>query len=90
MYVLHEADERKFVEEANTFISRNQKNSKAKLAKIRKARGFTQAELAETAGITLRMVQLYEQRRNDINKAQVDTVLALSKALGCGIEDILE
>ena len=90
MYVLHEADERKFVEEANTIISRNQKNSKAKLAKIRKARGFTQAELAEAAGITLRMVQLYEQRRNDINKAQVDTVLALSKALGCGIEDILE
>ena len=90
MYVLHEVDERKFVEEANTIISRNQKNSKAKLAKIRKARGFTQAELAEAAGITLRMVQLYEQRRNDINKAQVDTVLALSKALGCGIEDILE
>ncbi len=90
MYILHEADERKFVDTANEMIARNKQKSRTKLAKIRKARGFTQAELAEAAGITLRMVQLYEQRQNDINKAQVDTVLALAKALGCDIEDILD
>ena len=80
----------KFVETANEMIARSKRNSKSKLSQIRKARGFTQAELANASGITLRMVQLYEQKQNDINKAQADTVLALSKALGCDIQDILE
>ncbi len=90
MYILHEADESKFVETANEMIARNKENSKSKLSQIRKARGFTQVELAEASGVTLRMVQLYEQKQNDINKAQVDTVIALSKALGCDVQDILE
>ncbi len=90
MYILHEADESKFVETANEMIARNKQHSKSKLSQIRKSRGFTQAELANASGITLRMVQLYEQKRNDINKAQADTVLALSKALGCDVQDILE
>ena len=33
---------------------------------------------------------MYEQRQNDINKAQVNIVLNLAKALGCEIEDLLE
>ena len=33
---------------------------------------------------------MYEQRNNDINKAQVDILLKLSKTLGCNIEDLLE
>ncbi len=90
MYIFHEADESKFVETANEMIARNKQNSKSKLSQIRKSRGFTQAELANASGITLRMVQLYEQKRNDINKAQADTVIALSKALGCDVQDILE
>ncbi len=90
MYILHEADVSKFVETANEMIVGNKRNRKSKLARIRKARGFTQAELAEASGITLRMVQLYEQKQNNISKAQVDTVLALSRALGCDVQDILE
>lgn len=90
MYVLHEADISKFVETANEMIARNKQNSKSKLSQIRKARGFTQSQLAEAAGITLRMVQLYEQKQNDINKAQADTVIALSRVLGCDVQDILE
>ncbi len=90
IYILHEADVSKFVETANEMIKRNKQNSKSKLSKIRKAREFTQAELADASGITLRMVQLYEQKQNDINKAQADTVIALSRALGCDVQDILE
>ncbi len=90
LYILHEADESKFVETADELIARNKQNSKSKLSQIRKARGFTQAELASASGITLRMVQLYEQKQNDINKAQADTVISLSKALGCDVQDILE
>lgn len=44
MYVLHEADESKFVESANELIARNKKNKKSKLHSIRKERGFTQQE----------------------------------------------
>ena len=33
---------------------------------------------------------MYEQRRNDINKAQADTLLKLSKTLHCKIEDLFE
>jgi hypothetical protein len=33
---------------------------------------------------------MYEQRNKDINKASVDTVYRLSKALGCVMEDLIE
>lgn len=90
MYILHEADESKFVEAANAIINRNKANAKSKLQKIRKARGFTQRELSEASGVTLRMIQLYEQKQNDINNAQVKVVVSLAKALGCDVEDLLE
>lgn len=38
----------------------------------------------------IRSIQMYEQRNNDINKAQVDILFRLSKTLGCKIEDLLE
>ena len=90
MYILHEADVSKFVEAANEVIERNKKSRKSKLSEVRKARGFTQQQLSDASGVSLRMIQLYEQRQNDINKAQVNIVLSLAKSLGCEIEDILE
>ena len=63
---------------------------KTKLQRIRKARRMTQQELSEASGVTLRMIQLYEQRQNDINKAQVSVVVSLARALGCQVEDLLE
>ena len=90
MYILHEADESKFVENADIIIERHKRQRKSKLQIIRKARGFTQQELSEASGVSLRMIQLYEQRQNDINKAQVMMVVNLAKALGCDVEDLLE
>ena len=90
MYILHEADESKFVDAANKIIARNKENRKSKLSQIRKARGFTQQELSEASGVTLRMIQLYEQKQNDISKAQVTVVLNLAKALGCEVEDLID
>ena len=90
MYILHEADVSKFVEAANEVIARNKEKRKSKLSEIRKARGFTQQQLSDASGVSLRMIQLYEQRQNDINRAQVNIVLSLAKALGCEIEDIIE
>lgn len=36
------------------------------------------------------MIQLYEQKQNDISKAQVNIVLNLAKVLGCEVEDLIE
>ena len=71
-------------------IARNKDLRKSKLSEIRKARGFTQQQLSEASGVTLRMIQLYEQKQNDINKAQVAMVINLAKALGCDVEDLIE
>ena len=91
MYILHEADENKFVEAANEILSRNKARRKTRLYEIRKARGFTQQQLSDaSSGVTLRMIQLYEQRQNDISKAQVNVVISLANALGCRVEDLLE
>ena len=90
MYILHEADESKFVSAANEIIARNRANRKSKLSEIRKARGFTQQQLSEASGVTLRMIQLCEQKQNDISKAQVTVVINLAKALGCEVEDLID
>ena len=90
MYVLHEADESKFVDAANEIIARNKESRKSRLSEIRRARGFTQQQLSDASGVSLRMIQLYEQRQNDIGKAQVTVVLNLAKALGCEVEDLIE
>lgn len=61
-----------------------------KLSEIRRARGFTQQQLSDASGVTLRMIQLYEQRQNDISKAQVNVVISLANALGCRVEDLID
>ena len=61
-----------------------------KLKRIREARGLSQSELAKLSGVSLRSIQMYEQRGNDIDKAQGQTLYKLSVVLGCQIEDLLE
>lgn len=90
MYILHEADVSKFVESADSIIERTKKEKQSPLQKIRKARGFSQKELSEASGVSLRMIQLYEQKQNDISKARVDVVVSLARTLGCDVEDLLQ
>ena len=51
---------------------------------------MSQRELAEKSGISLRTIQQYEQRKKNINKAQIDTLIPLSMALYCEVRDLLE
>lgn len=87
-YTLHEADITKFVDIVNERVREH--FSDTNLKRIRMAYGCTQAELAKKADVTLRSIQMYEQRYKDINKACVDTVYRLAKALGCTMEDLIE
>lgn len=60
------------------------------LKRIREAAGMSQNELAKKSGVSLRSIQMYEQRNNDIDKAQGHTLYKLAVSLGCDIEDLLE
>lgn len=84
---LHEADITKFFDVANNYFNKLEITN---LKKARQARGLSQSELAKLADVELRSIQMYEQRRNDINKAQVETLYKLARVLGCNIEDLLE
>lgn len=85
---LHEASEDKFVDTINIIIERNDKASK--LQTLRRLAGYSQKMLSMKSGVTLRMIQQYEQGAKDINKATATNLLALSKTLGCTIEELME
>ena len=84
----HEMDISHFYEAMDDRMSRIEEETKLK--KIREAAGLSQNDLAVKSGVSLRSIQMYEQRNNDIDKAQGHTLYKLSVALGCDIEDLLE
>ena len=61
-----------------------------KLQAVRTAAGMSQRGLSVMAEIPIGTIQKWEQGSKDINRAAVEDVLRLTKALGCEIEDILE
>ena len=88
MYPLfHEMDITNFVEALNHRMNANAPGNTLK--RIREACGLSQRELAEQSGVKLRMIQLYEQGVNDIQRAQAQTLYKLSRTLGCSIETLL-
>ena len=85
---LHEADITKFAD----ILGARMRDffADTSLKRIRTAYGCTQAELAKRSGVSLRSIQMYEQRNKDINKASAETLLRLSRVLGCTMEDLME
>ncbi len=62
---------------------------KSALQTIRKQRGLSQAQLAKASGVSLRMIQLYEQGQRDIRKAEAGTIAALADALRCEMQALI-
>ena len=87
-YTLHKADITKFADIVDEKIKEYFKDTNLKC--IRASYGCTQAELAKRSGVSLRSIQMYEQRNKDINKASADAVYCISKVLGCSMENLLE
>ena len=87
-HVLHEADISRFADIADARM--HQCFAETNLKRIRICYGCSQAELAAMSGVSLRSIQMYEQRNKDINKACAITLYRLSKALGCTMEDLIE
>lgn len=84
----HEADITKFVDEVDRRMERRQEESR--LARLRAYAGLSQRLLAERSGVSVRMIEQYEQKKKDINRASSATVYQLSRALNCRMEDLLE
>jgi DNA-binding transcriptional regulator YiaG len=85
---LHEADITKFYAAAEEIYSRECPQTNLKL--IREASGFSQSQLASESKVSLRSIQMYEQRNKNINKAQAITLAKIARILGCDIDDLLE
>lgn len=85
---MHEADITKFAELADQRLRECFPDTNLK--RIRTVYGCSQSELSRLSGVSLRSIQMYEQRNKDINKASADTLLRLSKVLGCRMEDLME
>lgn len=68
----------------------NEVKVETKLRSLREVRGLSQRELSKISGVKIRSIQLFEQKVNDIDKAQAHTLYKLSRVLGCIIEDLLE
>ena len=84
--VLHEADPTKAAEVFDGMMRKQETN----LAVQRKKCGFSQSQLAKAAGVSVRSIQLYEQRQTDIGRAQYNHLQSLARVLGCTVEEILE
>lgn len=61
-----------------------------KLKEKRCGLGWSRKILSEYSGVSVRMIEKYENGEKDINKAAAITVHKIAKALGCSVDDILE
>ena len=86
--VYHEMDIGHFIEDMEKKYASIEQETRLKT--IRENRGISQSELAKLSSVKLRSIQMYEQKVNDIDKAQAGTVYKLSRVLGCTVEDLLE
>ena len=71
--VYHEAPEERFATTADDIL--REKIPETRLKRIRSAYGCSQSRLSEMSGVGLRSIQMYEQRRKNINKAEAESVL---------------
>ena len=84
----HEMDIRHFADKMNEFYKAAKPETNLKI--YRQRANLSQKELAELSEIPLRTIQHYEQRQKNINKAQAEYLVKLSKVLSCNVEDLLE
>lgn len=86
--VYHEMDILHFVEQMNLLWDKYY--TETNLKRLRKTIGYSQRELSEVSQVPLRQIQLFEQRKRNINHCGALNLFRLSKALYCKVEDLLE
>ena len=81
---LHEADLDKFATVADEIIEK----SVSPMKKARERIGLTQKELSQLSGVTLRMIRAYEQKSQDVAKANFSTISRLASVLHIDSDEI--
>lgn len=84
----HEMDIRHFADKMTKLYKSAKPDTNLKI--IRKKLNLTQKELSKISGVPVRTIQQYEQKQKNINKAQTEYLVMLSKTLSCRVEDLLE
>ena len=84
----HEMDIRQFVDKMNAMYKTAKPETNLKL--LRQRTGLSQRALADLSGVPVRTIQQYEQRQKNINKAQAEYLVMLSKVLCCEAGDLIE
>ena len=83
---LHEADITKIYEVFDAHFAKLE----SPLKTARKRCGLTQKELAVKSGVSLNTIRSYEHKSKDLNKAQFNIIMRLTRTLKCDISDFIE
>ncbi len=59
------------------------------LQRLRENKNISQSQLSKMSGVSVRMIQQYEQGVRNINGAKLETLLDLAAVLDCKISDII-
>lgn len=86
--IYHEMDIMHFVDAVNDLWDAYY--TETNLHRLRKWAGLSQKELANLSGVSLRQIQLFEQRQRDINRTKAIDVVRLGRVLGCSPEELLQ
>ena len=78
------------IEQAEQIRLKKGLDAGAKLRQLRVKKGYTQKEFAELTEVSLLTLQKYEQKKLNIDSANVYTLCKFCVALGCRISDIIE
>ena len=60
------------------------------LGEYRKNMKYTQKELAEKSGVSVRAIRDYEQGQRNLSKASAETVYRLAKTLQVSMEELIK
>ena len=83
---LHEADVQKSYEVLDAHFEKRE----SKLKTVRKYCGLTQEALSAESGVSLNTIRAYERKSKDLNKAQFDIIMKLTKTLKCEVSELLD
>lgn len=85
---LHEADLDKFASVADRIITETVNSSASPLKTARERCGLTQEDLSRISGVSLRMIRAYEQKAQDIAKANFSTIERLQSVLHADFSEL--
>ena len=86
--VYHEMDIRQFADHMDEIMKAAYPVTRLKARRMNSS--LSQSELAAVSGVSLRQIQLFEQKQRNINNAAAISIFRLSKALHCQMEDLME